>query len=238
MEKRIKRDSAVTRAKILIEAERLFSEKGFDATSVDEIAKKSNVNKALIYYYFKSKDDILEALFSSAVKEIISMIEEIFEDFSLEESEIERMFDLISGLISQKKKIIKVMYMESLKRLEKNEKPYLFNVADFFINSEVETLFSLVKKSGYEIPQTMDKRFMAVSEFFTGFIPLVNYVIFGEMWSKYFNIPIEKVREIFLKAFRMTHVAYHKSILLQVTEKSININSKKNKKHLNTDEVT
>lgn len=219
MSKKIKRDSVVTRAKILIEAERLFSEKGFDATSVDEIAKKANVNKALIYYYFKSKDDILDALFSSAVKDIVSMIEEIFEDFSLEEREVERMFNLISDLISQKKEIIKVMYMESLKRLDRKEKPYLFNIADFFIDSEVETIFSLIKSRGYEIPRDMDKKFMAVCEFFTGFIPLVNYIVFGDMWSKNFNISEEKMKEYFLRAFKMTHVAYHSSMLSQIIEK-------------------
>ncbi len=41
----------------------LFSKKGFDAASVNEIAEQANVTKALIYYYFKSKEEILDYLF-------------------------------------------------------------------------------------------------------------------------------------------------------------------------------
>ncbi len=43
----------------------LFSQKGFDATSVNEIAARAKVTKALIYYYFKSKEEILDHLIQS-----------------------------------------------------------------------------------------------------------------------------------------------------------------------------
>lgn len=44
-----------TRERIVNASIQLFSEKGFDATRVNEIARAANVNKALIYYYFKTK---------------------------------------------------------------------------------------------------------------------------------------------------------------------------------------
>ena len=40
----------------------LFIEKGFDRTSLREIAEKLDVTKAALYYHFASKDDILMAL--------------------------------------------------------------------------------------------------------------------------------------------------------------------------------
>jgi AcrR family transcriptional regulator len=49
----------------IIEAsEYLFAEKGFNGTSVRDIAEKANVNLAMISYYFGSKDKLLEALFN------------------------------------------------------------------------------------------------------------------------------------------------------------------------------
>ncbi|MBD3347508.1 MAG: TetR family transcriptional regulator, partial [Chitinivibrionales bacterium] len=119
-----KRNSAITKAKILNTAERLFAEKGFDGARVDDIAKSAGVNKALIYYYFKSKDDILDALFTSAMKDIISLIEQSYEDLRLDDEEIERMFDCMVNLVSGKKEILKVMLMESLKADKSN--PCLF----------------------------------------------------------------------------------------------------------------
>ncbi len=49
---------------IMETAETLFAEKGFNGTSVRDIAEKANVNLAMISYYFGSKDKLLEALFS------------------------------------------------------------------------------------------------------------------------------------------------------------------------------
>ena len=46
---------------------RLFSEQGYTATSIKDIARASRVNSALIYYYFASKEHLfVEALKYSA----------------------------------------------------------------------------------------------------------------------------------------------------------------------------
>ncbi len=51
-----------TRERILDIALDLFIEKGFDKTSLREIAEKLGFSKAALYYHFASKDDILLAL--------------------------------------------------------------------------------------------------------------------------------------------------------------------------------
>jgi len=44
-------------------AEKLFSARGFDGTSVRDIAIEADVNLAMINYYFGSKEKLMEALF-------------------------------------------------------------------------------------------------------------------------------------------------------------------------------
>jgi AcrR family transcriptional regulator len=51
-----------TRERILDVALELFTEQGFDGTSLREIAERLGVTKAALYYHFASKDDILLAL--------------------------------------------------------------------------------------------------------------------------------------------------------------------------------
>jgi AcrR family transcriptional regulator len=53
---------ASTRERILDAALDLFIEKGFDGTSLREIAAQLGFTKAALYYHFASKDDILMAL--------------------------------------------------------------------------------------------------------------------------------------------------------------------------------
>ncbi|GAA1807278.1 TetR/AcrR family transcriptional regulator [Agromyces neolithicus] len=51
-----------TRERILDAAERLFAERGFDATPTSSISKSAGVPKGLLFYYFPTKHDLLRAL--------------------------------------------------------------------------------------------------------------------------------------------------------------------------------
>ncbi|MCD4510853.1 TetR/AcrR family transcriptional regulator [Brucella pseudogrignonensis] len=52
----------IRRSELMSAAETIFLEKGFAATSVDEIVRKADVAKGTFYLHFRSKDDILVAL--------------------------------------------------------------------------------------------------------------------------------------------------------------------------------
>lgn len=51
-----------TKSKILVAALALFSQKGFDGTSMQDIADTLKLSKTALYRHFKSKDDILGSL--------------------------------------------------------------------------------------------------------------------------------------------------------------------------------
>lgn len=57
--------------KILETAQRLFIKRGYENTSLKQIAEKSNISKSNIYRYYRSKEDIYEKLASSAREAVI-----------------------------------------------------------------------------------------------------------------------------------------------------------------------
>ncbi len=59
---RIAQDPEVRRKEILDAAEALFEEKGFQKTTISDIARAMNVAQGMLYYYFKSKEELLGAL--------------------------------------------------------------------------------------------------------------------------------------------------------------------------------
>jgi len=65
------------RAHILTVAEQLFAEKGFDGTSVRDIAQLATVNLAMISYYFGSKEKLLEALIEDRAGYTLGILEEL-----------------------------------------------------------------------------------------------------------------------------------------------------------------
>lgn len=58
------------RGRILRAAERLFAEKGFAATSVQEITDAAEVNKALLYYYFEDKHSLYVSLIDDGIEQM------------------------------------------------------------------------------------------------------------------------------------------------------------------------
>jgi TetR/AcrR family transcriptional regulator len=61
--------SAETRAAILAAAGRVFAKSGLAGARTDAIADAAGVNKALLYYYFKGKDSLYEAVVEDHFRE-------------------------------------------------------------------------------------------------------------------------------------------------------------------------
>jgi AcrR family transcriptional regulator len=63
--------------RLLDAAVRLFAEKGFDGTSVQEIVERAAVTKGAMYHYFKSKDDLLYAIYHELISQQLADLERI-----------------------------------------------------------------------------------------------------------------------------------------------------------------
>lgn len=59
---RIAKDGEVRKQELLNAALDLFAEKGYDSTSINDIIEKVGVTKGAFYYYFKSKEQVLDEL--------------------------------------------------------------------------------------------------------------------------------------------------------------------------------
>jgi len=84
---------------IICVAERLFSAKGFDGTSVRDIAQEAGVNVAMISYYFGSKEKLMEAVFVQRGLSIRLKIENLLQDHQL--SSLDKIFLLIDDYVEK-----------------------------------------------------------------------------------------------------------------------------------------
>ena len=69
--------SVNTRSELIEVARQLFATKGFDNTTMNEIAARSEKGRRTLYTYFKSKSEIFLAVVDSEMSHIIEAIEEI-----------------------------------------------------------------------------------------------------------------------------------------------------------------
>ena len=80
---RIVKEATERRNEILDVAERLFCAKGYDNTSTNDILAEIGIARGTLYYHFKSKEDILDAMIDRILDGIISKAGSIALDESI-----------------------------------------------------------------------------------------------------------------------------------------------------------
>lgn len=100
---------------ILVKAEELFASKGYEGTTVRDIADAAGVNLAMISYYFGSKEKLLEALFRQRMDAAKDRVEAIVKDKALTPpGKIELILEEYIKKVSQKQAFYKIMLCEQV----------------------------------------------------------------------------------------------------------------------------
>ncbi len=72
---------------IVLAAAKLFSKKGYNGTSFDEIADMVGLHKSSIFHYFKNKEELLLQVLGTSINEVSVNLENIVSDEGLEPEE-------------------------------------------------------------------------------------------------------------------------------------------------------
>ncbi len=85
----------IVKSKIIQAAIKIFSQKGYQNTTMDEIAEEAGMSKTTLYTYFKSKLDLLKLI--STKQNIIEMFNKTFEGHDYPEA-LEKFYNMMIGL--------------------------------------------------------------------------------------------------------------------------------------------
>lgn len=84
------------RQELLEEAVRVFSSKGYRATSVQELADRFGLRKSTFYHYFHNKQDLLVAIYERVMAENLAAAKRITDD---KQSVVESMRQMLSDRV-------------------------------------------------------------------------------------------------------------------------------------------
>ena len=93
---RVVKEAEERKNEILDAAEMLFGNKGFDNTSTNDILKEVGIARGTLYYHFKSKEDILDAMIERMTERMTAAAVHIAQDQSI--SVLERLSQAIIAL--------------------------------------------------------------------------------------------------------------------------------------------
>ena len=100
MVRRTKEDAEETRHQLLEAAQRVFAEKGVSRTSLQDIAQAAGVTRGAIYWHFKNKAELFNAMMDSAVLPMEQAMRQIGHDagqdplFELEQAVLQTMHSI------------------------------------------------------------------------------------------------------------------------------------------------
>ncbi|MCX7708288.1 MAG: TetR/AcrR family transcriptional regulator [Clostridia bacterium] len=187
--------------RILNSARQVFSEKGYDAASIAEIAKRANVNKALPYYYFENKRKILEELIRVKTEDTYTQRMNSIENTSSLKESIPEFYKRILNYNNERKELFKILVVELLK-----DSPESMDIIKA-LNPVFGGAIPEMQNHGVEIG---DREDMMIKMFFLSFMPIVMFITLNEKWSDFYGFDQAEVKEKFIKAFNDIYIKYAK----------------------------
>ena len=90
-----------TEGQILNAAENVFQKKGMDGARMQEIADEAGINKAMLHYYYRNKQLLFEAVFTSAFSLLAPQLNKILNDDSSIEDKVKNFTNNYISFISE-----------------------------------------------------------------------------------------------------------------------------------------
>jgi AcrR family transcriptional regulator len=191
---RKERERLVRESEILSAAESIFIAKGFESTTMDEIAKAAEFTKRTVYQYFISKENLFYAVIISGVKQLFSHFDDAISSGKTGFEKIQLIRSALYRFIKTSPDIYRLMcYAKYIKSDPKNI-PNCNELGK--LNIQLFSHFHEVIDEGIKdgsINPALNKPLGVFSLFFmtTGFMSRISEA--GSIYSERFDINIEEL---------------------------------------------
>lgn len=136
------RDKQGRREEFLAVALKLFSEREYSAVTIKAIAAEAGVNPALLYYYYKDKEDLFRATLEHAVAEAMDQYAVVASRHSDPVDLIDGWFEMHSTLAPQIRRLVKILMDYSISG---SESRILDDIIAKFYDEETRILSAAIR---------------------------------------------------------------------------------------------
>jgi AcrR family transcriptional regulator len=104
--------------KILVASILLFAETGFDGVSMRDVAEKSGLTPAALYYHFPSKEQLYFEAVVFAFRKVAKIVADAISAASTPTAQLESVVDVASRMLAENRNILRLMQWIKLDRNE------------------------------------------------------------------------------------------------------------------------
>jgi len=200
IQERKEREKERRRQQIIVAAKRVFSEKGFNKSTMEDIASEAELSPGTLYLYFKNKEELYASLSLRILQYLHIRVEHVNKETEISppqklEKLIEAMYDVydFDPLI-----IINMFHLQSSETL-KNLSPGLMNQIEELSRKSIGAISSIFRE-GVEKGVFIEKHPVALSDIFWS---LFSGVILWEASKKIMNEDKDYLKKTLAIAFEI-----------------------------------
>lgn len=116
------RDAEATQAVILAAAAEEFAQYGLTAARTEVIAAKTGVAKSMIYYYFKDKEGLYQAVLERSHADLLESVQQLDLEHLPPEAALEQFLTALLDCVSRNPKLPMIMFHEAIQNRGKHYK--------------------------------------------------------------------------------------------------------------------
>jgi AcrR family transcriptional regulator len=129
------RPASDIRQRLIVSARERFLTEGVDGASLRQIAKDASTNIGMVYYYFKTKDELFLAVVQDVYGDLLADMERSLAGDAPEEQQFARLYERMSRLSDEELKVLRMLIREALV-----SSPRLRELGDLFLRGHVPLL--------------------------------------------------------------------------------------------------
>jgi AcrR family transcriptional regulator len=126
----------------------VFAQKGYGASTIDQIAQEAGISKGLLYNYFKSKEDLLHAIFQHVVEQTENLWQ--FDESLHAKDKLKKLLDATFYYIEEHLEVVRLMTQLALQEEAIGE---LKEHIDTSQKGKFLLMEPLFKEMGYDNPK-------------------------------------------------------------------------------------
>lgn len=196
-----------TEAQIIQAARKVFLVKGFEGARMQEIADEAGINKALLHYYFRSKEKLFQSIFQEAFQRFIPSLYDVM----LSERTLPEKLDLIIDRYQEL--LFENPYLPQFILQEVNRNPECLKTMFQKFGVQPSTFISFLEKEmtkegiTHITPQHLLVNILSLNIFPFAAKPILSIILFNNNKDEY--LEFMKERKEYIKLF--IHNALFKS---------------------------
>ena len=158
------REREMRRQQIMVAAKRVFTQRGFEKSTMEDIAREAELSPGTIYLYFKSKDELYASLCLRVLRFINVKVDHVVGDTSMDyEAKQKALLDAIQDVYDYDPLILNNMFHLQSSDTLKSLSPELMNEINDLSRSSLQAMAGMFVQ-GIEKGLVIDRHPMALAD--------------------------------------------------------------------------